>query len=152
MKRHSRRASGSLELLEACDPVEPSALVSEGVEGALDEIGALITSRPPRAERRRSMGAQYRVLVVAAAMLAIGAGAATGAVVFGAHTGLFPTEDEEAVGGPGEALNPAAPDFLAASAQAARAGNDLAAGGGADMTEGHELFGYRSRRRTAPTI
>ena len=117
MKRDSRRASDALELLEACDPVGRSALVSEEIERALDEIGAAITSRPPRAARRRSMGTRYRVLVLAAAMLAIGAGAATGTVVFGAHTGLFPTEEEEAVGGPGEALNPAAPDFRGVALQ-----------------------------------
>jgi hypothetical protein len=119
MKRDSRRASGSLELLEACDPVGRSALVSEGIEGALDEIGAAITSRPPRAARRRSMGARRRVLVVAATMLAIGAGVAAGAVVFGAHTGLFPTKAEQAMGGPGEELNPAAPDFRAVALQIA---------------------------------
>jgi hypothetical protein len=119
VKRDSRRASGSLELLEACDPVGRSALVSEGIEGALDEIGAAITSRPPRAGRRRSMGARRRVLVVAATMFAIGAGVAGGAVVFGAHTGLFPTKAEQATGGPGEALNPAAPDFRAVALQIA---------------------------------
>jgi hypothetical protein len=113
MKRDSRRPSGPLELLEACDLVERSALVSRGIEGALDEIGAAITSRPPRAERHRSMGARRSVLVVAVTMLAIGAGVAAAAVVLGAHTGLFPTRAEQAVGGPGEALNPAAPDFRA---------------------------------------
>jgi len=119
MKRDSRRGSGSPELLEACDPVGRSALVSEGIEAALDEIGAVITSRPRRAARPRSMGARRRMLVVAATMLAIGAGVAAGAVVFGAHTGLFPTRAEEAMGGPGEALNPAAPDFRAVALQIA---------------------------------
>jgi hypothetical protein len=119
MERDSRRASGAVELLEACDPVGRSALVSVGIEGALDEIGAAITSRPPRARRRRSMGAPRRLLVVSATMLAIGAGVATGAVVFGAHTGLFPTEAEQAIGGPGEALNPAAPDFRTVALQIA---------------------------------
>jgi hypothetical protein len=119
MKRDSRRASGPLELLEACDPVERSALVSGGIERALEEIGAAITSRPPRAARHRSMGARRRVLVVAATMLAIGTGVAAAAVVFGAHTGLFPTKAEQAMGGPGEALNPAASDFRAVALQIA---------------------------------
>jgi hypothetical protein len=119
MKRDAIRASGSLELLEACDPVERSTLVGEGIEGALDEIGAVITSRPPRAARSRSMGARRSVLVVASTMLAIGAGVAAGAVAFGAHTGLFPTKAEEAMGGPGEALNPAAPDFREVALQIA---------------------------------
>jgi len=119
MKRDSREASGSLELWEACDPVAPSALLSEGIERALEEIGAAITSRPPRATRHRSRGVRRRVLVVAATMLALGAGVAAGAVVLGAHTGLFPTEAEQEMGGPGEALNPAAPDFRAVALQIA---------------------------------
>jgi hypothetical protein len=44
-------------------------------------------------------------------VIAITAGVATGAIVLGARTGLFPTKAEQAMGGPGEALNPAAPDF-----------------------------------------
>jgi hypothetical protein len=59
------------------------------------------------------------VLVVAATMLALGAGVAASAVVFGAHTGLFPTEAEQEMGGPGEALNPAARDFRAVALQIA---------------------------------
>ncbi|HMJ00771.1 MAG TPA: hypothetical protein VK488_13120 [Gaiellaceae bacterium] len=122
MKRDSRRASGSLELLEACDPVVRSALASEGIEAALDEIGAAITSRPgpaPRATRRRSSGRRRTVLVVAAGMLAISAAVATAAVMRGAHTGLFPTKPEVAMGGPGEELNPAAHDFRAVALQVA---------------------------------
>jgi hypothetical protein len=111
MKRDPKRAGGCLELLEACDPVPRSALVSQTIEEALDEIGAAVTSQPPRAARRRSLGARGRVIVVAATVFAIAAGMAAGAVVFGAHTGLFPSEAEQAIGGPGEALNPAAPDF-----------------------------------------
>jgi hypothetical protein len=119
MTRDSREASGSLELLEACDPVVPSALVSEGIQRALDEIGAAITSRVPRTARGRSTGARRRVFVIAAAMLALGAGVAAGGVVFGAHTGLFPSEAEQEMGGPGEALNPAAADFRAVALQIA---------------------------------
>jgi len=104
--------------VRALDPVGRSALASKGIEGALDEIGTAITSQPSQPARRRSMGARHRVLVVAAAMLAIGAGVA-GAVVFGAHTGLFPTKAEQAVGGPGEALNPAASDFRSVALQIA---------------------------------
>jgi hypothetical protein len=119
MKRDSREASGSLELLSASDPVRRAALVNEGIDGALDEIGAAITSRPPRSRRRRSLGAPRRVLLVAATMFAIGAGVAAGAVVFGAHTGLFPTKADEAMGGPGEALDPTAPDFREVALQIA---------------------------------
>jgi hypothetical protein len=122
MSRDSSRASGSLDLLKACDPVAGAALASEGIEGALDEIGAAITSRPrqaPPAPRNRRTGARRVVLVAAATMLAIGAGVAAGAGVFGSHTRLFPTKAEQAMGGPGEALNPAAPDFRAVALQIA---------------------------------
>jgi hypothetical protein len=122
MKRDGSQAGGSLDVLEACDPVGRSALASEGIEDALDEIGAAITRRPGgamRPVRRRSIGGRRRGLVVAAAMLAIGAGVAAGAVVLGAHTGRFPTKADQAMGGPGEALNPAAPDFRAVALQIA---------------------------------
>ena len=60
--------------------------------------------------RRRWSGSARRALVLAAAVLAVSAGLATAAILT-AHTGRFPTKAEEAMGGPGEALNPAAPDF-----------------------------------------
>src|SRR5437879_2417238 len=59
------------------------------------------------------------MLVIAAAMLAISAAVATGAVVLGARTGLLPTKAEQAMGGPGEALNPSAADFRAVALQVA---------------------------------
>jgi hypothetical protein len=59
------------------------------------------------------------LLLVAVAIVAISAGVATGAVVFGARTGLFPTKAEQAMGGPGEALNPAAHDFRAVALEIA---------------------------------
>jgi len=119
MKPDSRLASDPLDLVRALDPLGRSALASDGIESALDEIGTAITSQPSRPARRRSMGARHRLLVVAATMLGIGAGVAAGAVVFGAHTGLFPTKAEQAVGGPGEALNPAAADFRGVALQIA---------------------------------
>jgi hypothetical protein len=111
MERKPRRAGGSIDDLGAYDPVERSALASDGIEGALDEIGAAIVNRPPRAARGRSSGTRYGVLVIAGTLLAIGAGVATGAVVLRAHTGLFPTEAEQKASGPGEFLNRAAPDL-----------------------------------------
>jgi hypothetical protein len=119
MKRDWKETSGSFELLSASDPVRHAALVSEGIEGALEEIGAAITSRPPRAGRSRSKVARRKALLVAATVFAIGAGVAAGAVVFGAHTGLFPTKSDAAMGGPGEALDPTAPDFREVALQIA---------------------------------
>ncbi len=119
MKADSRLASDPLDLVRALDPVRRTALACKGIESALDDIGAAISSHPSRPARRRSVGARKRVLVIAATMLAIGAGVATGAVFFGARTGLFPTKAEQAVGGPGEALNPAASDFRSVALQVA---------------------------------
>jgi hypothetical protein len=50
------------------------------------------------------------VVLIGVAVIAVGSaiGATT---VLSAHTGLFPTKAEEAMGGPGEALDPSAPDF-----------------------------------------
>jgi hypothetical protein len=100
-------------LLAALDPVERSKLDSGAIEEALDELGAALTARPrarARARRRRSIGRRRSLVLIAAAAAAIGAGVAT-ATVLTAHTGHFPTKAEEAMGGPGEALNPAAPDY-----------------------------------------
>jgi hypothetical protein len=119
MKRDSRLASDPFDLVRADDPVGRSALASDGIEDALDEIGTAITSQPSRPARRPSMGARHRILVVASTILAIGAGVAAGAVFFGAHTGLFPTKADQAIGGPGEALNPSAPDFRSVALQVA---------------------------------
>jgi hypothetical protein len=108
--------------LEACDPVAASALASERIDGALDAIGAAIARQPrqaPRSPRRRPFGRRRALVVAVTAVLAISAGVATGAVVLGAHTGLFPSKLEQAVGGPGEALDPAAPDYRAVALEIA---------------------------------
>jgi hypothetical protein len=114
MSHHSKRARHQLDaLLEACDPVERSALARDGIEGVLDEVGAAITARSRRvspAARTRRTGSLRAVIVLGGAIVAISAAVATAAVL-SAHTGRFPTRAEEAMGGPGEALNPAAPDF-----------------------------------------
>jgi hypothetical protein len=113
--RHKRnQTSDDLNrLLEACDPIKRVAPVTDGVEEALDELGAAIADRlatAPRAARRRFIGRPRTVVLVAATML-VTAGAVTAGTVMTAHTGHFPTKAEESVGGPGEGLNPAAPDF-----------------------------------------
>ena len=112
-----RQASTSLELLKADDPIRSSTLAGEGIEAALDEIGAAITGVPRRAPRRRTISGRRTVLVVSVAILAIGAGVATGAAVWSARTGQFPTKAEQAMEGPGEELDPAAPDYRAVALQ-----------------------------------
>ena len=44
-------------------------------------------------------------------MAAIITGVASAAGILSAHTGLYPKPSEVSPGGPGEELNPAAPDF-----------------------------------------
>jgi hypothetical protein len=114
MNDHPKSAHGPVEtLLEACDPVDRAALSRDGVERALDEIGAAITARSRRsspATWRPRLARRRTALIVGAAVVALGAAVASAAVL-SAHTGLFPTKAEEAMGGPGEALNPGAPDF-----------------------------------------
>ena len=54
-----------------------------------------------------------------ALVLVLGVGIAAGSGLFSAHTGLYPTKPEVAMGGPGEALDPAAPDFREVALQVA---------------------------------
>src|SRR2546421_8358298 len=118
MNREARREP---DPLAGSDPVRGSALAGDGIERALNEIGAAIVtvSRPtPRATRSLSPTRIRRIVLVTAAVVAVTAGVATGAVVLGAHTGRFPTKAEEATGGPGEELDPSAPDFRAVAFQA----------------------------------
>jgi hypothetical protein len=114
MIHDEKRAHDEVDaLLAACDPVERSALAGDELETALDEIGTAITTRSRRsspAMRRPRPARRRTALIVAAAVVALGAAVASAAVLT-AHTGLFPTKAEEAMGGPGEALSPAAPDF-----------------------------------------
>jgi hypothetical protein len=129
------------EFLEAHDPVERSVLSSEGIERALDEIGAEITSHSRRATsrwtRRRPMTKPRAALLIGFATIGIGAAVAGGSQL-SARTGHFQptpqgiakvakTSPEKAkrlqsdlnAGGPGEALNPAGSDFRAVALQVA---------------------------------
>jgi hypothetical protein len=114
MIHDEKRARDEVDaLLAACDPVERSALDGDELESALDEIGGAITARsrrPSPATWRPRLARRRTALIVGAAVVALGAAVASAAVL-SAHTGRFPTKAEEAMGGPGEALNPAAPDF-----------------------------------------
>jgi hypothetical protein len=122
MNPDSERANRFGELVEAIDPVERSILNSVGIEGALDEIGAAIANRPRRVARpsavRRWVREPRYLLAVGLALVAVGSAVAAEAVLT-AHTGKFPTKAEVPMGGPGEALNPAAPDFRAVALEVA---------------------------------
>jgi hypothetical protein len=127
------------EFLEACDPVEQSALSGDGIEGALDEIGTEITSRSrpatSRWTRRRPISKPRAALLIGFATIGIGAAVAGGSEL-SARTGHFqPTPQEIAgvakanpekakrlqsyvdAGGPGEALDASAADFRAVALQ-----------------------------------
>ena len=142
MNRDPKKSGDHLDaFLKAGDPVEPSALSGDGIESALDEVGAEITGRsrltsPKR--RRLSMSKPRAALVIGFATIGIGAAVAGGSQL-SAHAGHFsmypyyrPTQQEIAKAspdqakrlevikrtvahadkvGPSEDLNPAAPDF-----------------------------------------
>jgi hypothetical protein len=121
MTRDPKTATDRLDALVAvCDPVEGRPLTTAGIEDVLDEIGAAIASRS-QDRRKRSIAKPRTVLLVGAAILVSGGAVATGAVLTAqtggqsfpgtAHTGQFPTKAEEKMGGPGEALDPDAPDY-----------------------------------------
>jgi hypothetical protein len=133
MKRDPKQSGDQLNaFLKAGDPVEPSALSGDGIESALDEIGAEITGRSRQASSRRSrrpITKPRAALLIGFATIGIGAAVAGGSQL-GAHTGHFkPTAGEIAQvaktnpekaelmqrevggGGPGEDLKTSAPDF-----------------------------------------
>jgi len=106
------------KLLRASDPVDPIALGSPKLGAALDQLGAALTAMPvpSRAGRRRSR--PLLALGVAVCAIVIGGGVAAGAVL-SAHTGRTTPKSQVPVGGPGEELNPAAPDFRRVALQIA---------------------------------
>jgi hypothetical protein len=98
-------------LLQRHDPAREWALRAGGVDEALNDLGAAIASGPRHASIRRRRVVRRRVLVlVAAVVLALGATVAVASVLT-AHTGRYPSPADEAMGGPGEELNPTSPDF-----------------------------------------
>jgi hypothetical protein len=105
--------------LESCDPVQADLLASARVTCALDALAAGIVLTEPK-KHRRSLSRRWKIAIVALAAAAVITSVASAAGVFSAHTGLFAPKSEVAAGGPGEALNPATPEFrsvaLAASA------------------------------------
>jgi hypothetical protein len=122
--------------LVSCDPVKPSALSTGDVERALDDIGAAITSgslHPPQTTRKGPFRRPRAVIIAAVVVFAAATVAAAAALT--AHTGTFnPTREQIAkaspdeaarmqsqldMGGPGEFLDPSAPDFREVALQIA---------------------------------
>src|SRR5438876_5804949 len=89
-------------LLDRYDPIEPSRLSTNGIEKALDDLGAAITGTSLRVAQttgRRSRRRRHIVIIAAAVVLATATvAAATGLT---AHTGTFnPTPEQIANAGP----------------------------------------------------
>jgi hypothetical protein len=103
-------AANSLELLGQLDPVARVDLGTPGIEEAMARLAHTIVRQPllRSASRSRRLKLAFAAAIVAAI---VGVGAAAAAGVFHARTGVFPSTTEIPMGGPGEELNPAAPDF-----------------------------------------
>jgi hypothetical protein len=126
--RHDPHLADPLDaLLDACNRVERASISTRPIDSALDEIGAAITGGSLESPiLRRRPRRRARTVVLAAAVVAATATVAA-AVGLSAHTGTFqPTRQEIAsadpddaarmqselkMGGPGEFLDPAAPDY-----------------------------------------
>lgn len=93
-------------LISIAEPDAPAATPQQ-----LDRVWAHIrdsmpVSEPPRRRRTRALVSAG----IAAATLSVGGAAVAG--VFSAHTGRYPVDAEDLrLGGPGEKLDPAAPDY-----------------------------------------
>lgn len=105
-------------LVRASDPAGGLAPTGPGVDGVLEALGAAIASSPVPPARSRRRYRRLTVVALAVVAILVGVGVATGAIM-SARTGIFPSGPNAAVGGPGEELNPAAPDFRAVALQIA---------------------------------
>src|ERR1700758_4237644 len=104
-----------LELLRQVNPI-PEARRSAGVDEALAELAQAIARQPyrtrqPQRRRRSAVRPRMRVALVVGIVALVVGGVATAAVALHAHTGIFASGNDVQVGGPGENLNLAAPDF-----------------------------------------
>jgi hypothetical protein len=108
-------------LVRSIDLLDGARLDDDGLDRALDEVGAAIAARPPLSLRRRRRSAQRRgVLVAVAAVLALALVAAAGARLFiNADTGVYPKGWERKAGGPGQEINLAGTNFSQVARKAA---------------------------------
>jgi hypothetical protein len=134
-----KRSPDSLgALLAAADPVDRSRLTTDGIGRVLDAMGMSIMAqegtKAPALRSRRWTRKPRLVLLVGALIVAATATVAV-AATWSAHTGAFqPTEkdianaspsqaatmkSELSMGGPGEFLDPSAPDFREVALQVA---------------------------------
>jgi hypothetical protein len=104
-------------LLRSIDPLDRFALTAPGIDGAMDELGVAITRLPARSPRT-CLARPVFALGLAVVVVVIGGSVATAAIL-SARTGRTKPNAEVPMGGPGEELNPAAPDFRSVALQIA---------------------------------
>lgn len=105
-------------LLRSIDPVDRLALTGPGIDGAMDELGVAISGLPAGPPRRR-LSRPVFALALAVLAAVIGGSAATAAALLSARTGRTMPTAQVPMGGAGEELNPAAPDFHGVALQIA---------------------------------
>jgi hypothetical protein len=102
-------------LLRQCNPLR-EVPATAGLDDALGEVAVAITGQPyamrsSPGTRQRASWPRLRIAFVVGIVALVVGGIATAAVALRAHTGIFASGNEVQVGGPGENLNLAAPDF-----------------------------------------
>jgi hypothetical protein len=123
VRRFSRESDGVDEMIASIDPVARESLRTREIERAQDDIAAAIMTVPQRsarARRRRWLARPRHAIVIGALVAGLGGGIAAAASFLSAHTGYYPTKHGIPItmGGPGEDLNPNAPDFCRVALQA----------------------------------
>jgi hypothetical protein len=120
MAARSGQHDDTLELVRQLDPLARVDLGTAAVDHAVRRLGRAIAdgsrARPTPTPLSRRLRLAFAAVVVAAI---VGVGVATAAGVFHARTGVFPSTTEIPIGGPGEELNPVAPDFRSVALQLA---------------------------------
>jgi len=112
--------------LAANYPVSRASLRTMEIERAQNDVATAVVSvsrSPRRAERWRWSLRPRRLMLLGAVSVGFGGSLAAAATLLSAHTGYFPTRSglPVSMGGPGEELNAAAPDFCRASLEATSA-------------------------------
>jgi hypothetical protein len=111
---HSERPDSTLELVRQLDPIVRASLAGAEIEDAVNGLAQAVVTRSRIRGVPAPRSRRLKLAFVAAALavvVGVGVGVATAAGVFSARTGIFPSSTEVPIGGPGEELNPAAPDF-----------------------------------------
>lgn len=109
MTANSERSDDALDLVRRLDPIRRARLDGSEVQFVLEALARDVVARP---RSRHSFVLRRLKLASAAALVAaiVGVGVAAAAGAFHARTGTYPSGPNSHVGGPGEELDPSAPD------------------------------------------